>query len=173
MHFRGRELHSVDAKGRTSMPSRFREMLQERLPASRASQLVLVPWFGECVRVYPVDVWDEMVEHFESRVQATDWFDAADDVADLRRVIYGAALDVQLDNHGRFVLPKYLRAEVGIEGEVFWSSAGRYLELWDPGRMTQRLTVERAPQLKDALRRLGAPALSAPHGAASAEVADA
>jgi len=155
MHFRGRERHTVDAKGRTSMSARFRELLHDALPAKVANHLVLVPWFGECVRVYPVGVWDRMVDAFEERLSEFDGFDAGEDESDLRRVIYGGAIDVHMDGHGRLVLPKHVREEIGIEREVYWVGAGRFLELWDPDALHARLGGDRATHLRRQLAALG------------------
>lgn len=137
------------------MPARFRDVLDEHLPAKVASQLVLVPWFGECVRVYPLGAWEAKVTAFEDRLGESDSFDAGDDEADLRRLLYGAAIDVQMDGHRRFVLPKYLREEIGIDREVLWVGTGPFLELWDPAALTARLSGDRAAELKRTLASLG------------------
>src|SRR5436309_14031482 len=53
--FRGRYPATVDAKGRVSIPARFREVLGRY----EAGDLVVVP-DGECLEVYPLAEWERM-----------------------------------------------------------------------------------------------------------------
>ncbi|MGB7476940.1 MAG: cell division/cell wall cluster transcriptional repressor MraZ, partial [Polyangiales bacterium] len=51
--FRGRYEHAIDAKGRTSVPSRFREVMT----AHGDSQLVLTTGLDSCLVAYPMAEW--------------------------------------------------------------------------------------------------------------------
>ncbi|TVQ99342.1 MAG: division/cell wall cluster transcriptional repressor MraZ [Deltaproteobacteria bacterium] len=154
MHFRGRERHAVDAKGRTSMPARFREVLFERYPARRASQLVVVPWFEPCLRVFPLDLWERQQDRFDRAFGEDDLFGLDEGESDFRRFVYGSAMDLQLDGTGRLLLSSDLRAHAGIEKEVYWVGLGPLLELWDPGRFTARLSEEQAQGIRERMRRV-------------------
>ena len=60
MMFRGQFKHAIDAKGRTSLPSRFRE----QLASEGDGRLVLTPaLFEPCIDVFPYQAWQE----FEQR----------------------------------------------------------------------------------------------------------
>lgn len=154
MHFRGRERHAVDAKGRTSMPARYREVLQETYPARRAGQLVVVPWFEPCLRVFPLGLWERQQERFDRAFGESDLFGLDEGDSDFRRFVYGSAMDLQLDGNGRLLLAADLREHAGIEGEVYWVGLGPVLELWAPERLRARLGGERAERIRRQMRGL-------------------
>ena len=59
--FRGQFVHSVDAKGRISLPARFRDVLL----ADKDARFVLTPaLFDPCLHLYPMRAWEE----FEQKV---------------------------------------------------------------------------------------------------------
>jgi MraZ protein len=147
MRFFGREKVSVDSKGRTSLPARFRDVLK-RLPDDQSSTLILVPWFSVCLRAYPLPEFERMLDAFETRVAEAEALGQGDDESDLRRLLYGGAMDVQLDAHGRLVLPHTIRKEVGISTEVYWTTGGNYLELWNPERLHAHESVARQETLR-------------------------
>lgn len=143
---------SVDAKGRTSVPARVREQLDEAYPARQARQLVVVPWFDGNLRVYPLPVWEAKQLEFESRFHRDDVF-AMDEVdSDLRRFLYGMAQDLVIDPQGRVLLPQELRDHAGLDREVYWVAMGAMLEIWEPARLQLRFEGERAAALRAALQ---------------------
>ncbi|MEE8574020.1 MAG: division/cell wall cluster transcriptional repressor MraZ, partial [Thermodesulfobacteriota bacterium] len=50
--FRGRYEHTIDGKGRLSVPSKFREVLTEKYDTR-----LVVTTFGECLIAYPNAEW--------------------------------------------------------------------------------------------------------------------
>ncbi|MFT4704854.1 MAG: MraZ protein [Bradymonadia bacterium] len=155
MRFSGRERHTVDAKGRLSMPLRFRETVFEHAKAKDASTLVLVPWFDECIRVFPKTTWAERLNHMEAQLEHVDSFGYSEEESDLRRLIFGMATPVQMDGHGRIVLPVDLREVAQIERDLYWVGIGSCLELWNPDRLTTQLGGDRARTLRKRLSELG------------------
>jgi len=154
--FTGREHHSVDAKGRSSMPSRFRELILESSSGKDAPNLVVIPWFGECVRVYPVNRWRVWIAELETVLSSVDAFGYGEDESDLRRLVYGQAQEVVMDGFGRFMLPQHAREEAGIAGECHWLGLGDFLEMWNPERLDARLLGDNAKRLRARLRELSA-----------------
>lgn len=143
---------SVDAKGRTSVPARFRDVLEETYPAKHARSLIVVPWFDGNLRVFPQPVWDAKQNEFDALFYARDIFalDALD--SDLRRFLYGMALDLPVDAQGRVLLSSDLREHAGIEKEVYWVSVGSMLEIWSPERFHARFASDNATRLREALQ---------------------
>ena len=90
----------------------------------------------------------EELDAFETRVAEAEALGQGDDESDLRRLLYGGAMDVQLDAHGRLVLPHTIRKEVGISTEVYWTTGGNYLELWNPERLHAHESVARQETLR-------------------------
>src|SRR5690625_573087 len=101
IQFRGREKMTVDAKGRTSVPVRFREVLDETYPAKQARQLIVVPWFDGNLRIFPQPVWEEKQDQFDALFHQNDIFALDELDSDLRRFLYCMALDLPIYPHGR------------------------------------------------------------------------
>lgn len=122
--FRGRYEHAIDAKGRTSLPSRFREVLA----ANGESRLVLTTGLDPCLVAYPMKEWTA----FEERLSKLPQFDP--NVAMLRRIYVSGAIDCDLDKLGRLLIPQGLRAHAGLDREALWAGMGRHVELWAKDR---------------------------------------
>ncbi len=142
--FRGQFTHSIDAKGRTSLPSRFRDQL---LSAGEA-RLVLTPaLIDPCVHVFPLQAWEE----FEAKVAALPQFDAR--VVRLRRLYVSAAVDCELDAQGRVLVPPQQRDHAGLQKDVVWAGVGSKAELWAKDRWVSA-TAATADELADLQRQL-------------------
>jgi MraZ protein len=118
--FRGRYEHSIDAKGRTSVPSRFREVML----AQGDSRLVLTTGLDQCLVAYPMSEWLA----FEKRLSELPQFDA--DVVTLKRIYVSGAVECELDKVGRVLIPVGLRKHAGFSREALWAGMGSYIELW-------------------------------------------
>ena len=147
--FRGQFTHSIDAKGRTSLPSRFRESLGGEDADQR---LVLTPaLFDPCIHVFPFSAW----EVFESRVAEMSQFDP--NVVRLRRLYVSAAVDCDLDKQGRVLVPAAMREHAGLAREVVWAGVGNKAELWATERWVNatKMAVEDWDNLKRAMAGWG------------------
>lgn len=125
--FRGRYEHALDAKGRTSLPSRFREVLAER-GGDAGPRLVLTTGLDPCLVAYPMDEWLA----FEERLAAFPQFDPT--VAMLRRIYVSGAIECELDKLGRLLIPQSLREHADLGRNVLWAGMGRHVELWSKER---------------------------------------
>jgi MraZ protein len=125
--FKGRYVHAVDAKGRTSLPSRFREILEGRGDL----RLVITAGLDNCLVAYPHAEWTA----FEARVSALPQFDPA--VKKIMRLYVSGAVDCEVDKLGRVLIPSDLREEAQLGREVLWAGMGQYLELWDNARFSK------------------------------------
>ncbi|MFW6050319.1 MAG: division/cell wall cluster transcriptional repressor MraZ [Myxococcota bacterium] len=118
--FRGRYEHSIDAKGRTSLPSRFREVLA----ANGESRLVITTGLDACLVAYPMGEWLS----FEERLSALPQFDPS--VAMLRRIYVSGAVECDVDKVGRVLIPQTLRDHADLKRDALWAGMGRHVELW-------------------------------------------
>ena len=118
--FRGRYEHSIDAKGRTSVPSRFREVMAAR----GDSKLVLTTGLDTCLVAYPMAEWLA----FEQRLAELPQFDA--DVVTLKRIYVSGAVECELDKVGRVLIPVGLRKHARLNKDALWAGMGSYIELW-------------------------------------------
>jgi len=118
--FRGRYEHSIDAKGRTSVPSRFREVMIAR----GDSKLVVTTGLDICLVAYPMAEWLA----FEKRLSELPQFDA--DVVILKRIYVSGAVECEVDKVGRILIPAALRKHAGLSRDALWAGMGSYVELW-------------------------------------------
>jgi MraZ protein len=119
--FRGHFEHAIDAKGRTSLPSRFRDVLA---PTGDA-RLVLTPSpFDACLHLFPMKAWEE----FEAKIAALPQFEP--NVIKLRRVYVSAAVECEVDKQGRVLVPNSLRDHAMLKKDVLWAGMGQMVELW-------------------------------------------
>ena len=125
--FRGRYEHAIDSKGRTSLPSRFREVLVARGDV----RLVITTGLDPCLVAYPLQEW----EAFEARLSKLPQFDES--VTLLRRVYVSGAVECEFDKLGRILIPASLRQHAGLKRELIWAGMGQNLELWAKKRFEQ------------------------------------
>lgn len=130
--FRGSHEHSIDAKGRTSLPARFRDVLAAR----GESRIVITTAFDACLDAYAMREW----EIFEERLAEKPQFD--DRLKLLRRHYVGKAIECEVDKLGRLLLPSDLREWAGLTRSVLWVGVGRRIELWSPERFQAENVVD-------------------------------
>ena len=140
--FRGQFLHTVDAKGRISLPARFRDVLL----ADDKARFVLTPaLFDPCLHLYPMRAWEE----FEQKVSELPSLDP--NAVRFRRMYVSAAVECELDKAGRVLVPPHLRERAELDkSEALWAGMGRILELWSRARWDAALTM--SPADRDSFR---------------------
>ena len=145
--FRGRYQHTIDPKGRLSIPAKFRDVLARY----EGADLVVVP-DGECLEVYPVAEWERM----ESKLREQSRFSA--EVREISRLYVSRARDVALDGAGRILLSPDIRREAALDKNVTIVGGGLdKFEVWDRGRFDEyeRTGQPKLPSLYDKLSQLG------------------
>lgn len=126
--FRGRYEHSVDDKGRLSIPSRFREIL-----ARRRQRVLILTDFDSCVAAYPLDEWRQLEERI--RKQST----LQKDVRAFLRLFYSGATESPVDGQGRILVPPHLRERAGVTREVMIIGVLNKIEIWSKARWEEFL----------------------------------
>ena len=121
MVFRGGPVLTLDAKGRITVPTRWRDMIM----AGAQGQLVIAKAPARCLSVFPLPKW----QNFEASLLELTAEDAA-----WRRFFIGSATDVEIDSASRMLIPPELRAWAGLEEKVKLMGVGPHLELWDMAR---------------------------------------
>ena len=95
--FHGTFEHTLDAKHRLTVPSKFR--------AALAGHVVLVKAVDRCVSVYPEATYSALTE---AALAGLNPF--SPEARELKRMFFGNALDVELDSAGRVMVPpRFLR----------------------------------------------------------------
>ncbi|MBI3764532.1 MAG: division/cell wall cluster transcriptional repressor MraZ [Chloroflexi bacterium] len=116
--FTGEHAHSIDDKGRLTIPARFRAALAEGCYISRG--------FGHINHLLIYAKAD-----FEAVAAKADKFSLTDPKSlDLWLWFYGQALEDVPDGQGRIMVPQFLREHAGLNGEVRIVGIGRYIAVW-------------------------------------------
>lgn len=129
--FRGATKLTVDDKGRLVMPTRHRDRLREQC----AGQLVITVDRDQCLLIYPLPEW----ELIERKLMALPSLQPQ--ARRLQRLMVGHATDIQLDAHGRLLLPAELREFAGLNRHAMLIGQGARFELWDEARWMERRDV--------------------------------
>ncbi|MFI5331726.1 MAG: division/cell wall cluster transcriptional repressor MraZ [Desulfobaccales bacterium] len=131
IEFSGRHFHSMDNKGRVSIPSRYREILVEL----QDRQLVITNYFqrktqdgvaGEIhyLRAFPTAAWQEYIEA-QKPIFAKN--------INLRRFITGGKEECPLDRQGRILISPSLRDFAQLSRDLILVGMTNWFEIWDRG----------------------------------------
>jgi len=119
--FRGQFAHTIDAKGRVSLPARFRDGLL----AGGDPRFILTPaLFEPCLHLYALRGWEEL----EEKIAGLPSFDP--NIVRFRRLYVSAAIECELDKAGRVLVPPTLRERAALAKDALWAGMGKTIELW-------------------------------------------
>ncbi len=110
------------------IPTRYRERLGER----GESRLVVTIDSDRCLLIYPLPDWEEI----ESKLLRLPSLN--DHTRRLMGLMVGHATDIELDGHGRLLLPPTLREFAHLERNAMLIGQGNRFELWDEQRWNER-----------------------------------
>lgn len=125
--FFGEYQHSLDAKGRLILPSKFRDPFE---PGAYVTKLVdgcLAVWTEEEFQQRTAEMLDKARRGPNERMAMRAWA--------------AGAAEVKPDKQGRIALPTPLREFAGLTADVMVTGAINHVELWDVERWR---TVESA-----------------------------
>ncbi len=127
--FRGAAKVTLDDKGRTVMPTRFRDHIVNEAQG----KLVVTLGLEKCLQIYPQPAWEQV----ERALMELPTLIPQSQL--LQRLIVGYATELELDGHFRFLLPPELRSVAKLERQVMLVGQGNRIELWDEARWNEQL----------------------------------
>lgn len=116
--FQGGNALTLDAKGRMSIPARYRDALL----AEEQGRLTLTRHPDGCLMLYPRSAWEAKRQQIAALPAVA---------RPLQRLLLGSAQDVEMDGAGRILVAPELRVAAGLEREVMLLGLGGSFELWD------------------------------------------
>lgn len=137
--FLGEYQHTLDAKGRLSLPAKFR--------AEMTGRLVVAKGLEGCLYVSSADSY----ERFLSQLTETGDFDPK--FRQVRRFFTSGAVDTELDSAGRVIIPAVLRDYAKLDREVAVIGNGDRIELWD-AQIWASYNGETTDRIEDVTREL-------------------
>jgi MraZ protein len=123
--FLGQYQHSLDEKGRLTIPARFRELLDKGAYVTQG--------FDKNLMVMSPSAFEQVYERITS-VSLTD-----PSARLLRRLILSNAYPVEVDKAGRILVPQSHRQFLGLDGEAMVVGQGEYFEIWLPSDWDQQV----------------------------------
>ena len=122
--FRGSFEHTLDAKGRLSLPSKFRDVL-----AGKGDSRLILTHFtmagARCLDVYPMDAWQQLEEKVQSRPRFEE------EVLRFETFYLGPAHECAVDGQWRILIPPTLRKFASLQRDVVLVSAVEKFRIWD------------------------------------------
>ncbi len=122
--FRGRYQHTIDVKGRLSIPSKFRDKVLH----SHGGQLILIKdLVDRCIAAYTPDGWEDLTLKIQKASSL------AEEVKAFRRLMFSEAEDCIIDRQGRILIPPRLREYASLEKDVLVAGVeNNKIEFWNP-----------------------------------------
>lgn len=108
--------HTVDAKGRLIIPSKFRETLGE--------EFVVTKGMDGCLFVYANKDWTD----FEQKLTSLPLINK--EARQFARFFLAGAAQVELDKQGRILVPANLRTFAGLDKDIVLVGVGSRIEIW-------------------------------------------
>lgn len=116
--FLGEHEHTIDDKGRLTLPAKLR--------APFAAGIVLTRGLDKCVYAFTPDRWRALRDE---RLASIDPFSI--EGRKIRRYMFTGAAEAQLDRQGRVPIPAPLANYAGIGKDVVVAGVDDHLEIWD------------------------------------------
>jgi len=132
MVFFGEYLVSFTAPGRVVIPKKIRELLT-------GDSFIVTKGFDYCLAGYDKNDWEERSLSL-TQVSLLDRTDI-----DKRRALFSSTMYIEIDNQGRFVIPKTLLQFAHLTNKVLIVGVGDHFELWNP----EKWESYQSQQLKD------------------------
>lgn len=122
--FKGRDIYSVDAKGRVNIPAKMRKSMSP--DANDTFVVTRGPDDEPCIYAYPLDEWKK----FEENLKELNQFNEQDRFF-VRTLLYWAD-EVTFDGQFRIMIPKALMDFTRIEKNALILGAMDHIEIWNP-----------------------------------------
>ena len=114
--FMGEHQHSIDDKGRLTIPSKFREAL--------GATFIVTRGLDNCLFIYPMSEWSIL----EQKLKALPLMKS--DARAFTRFFFSGATECELDKQGRVNLPKHLCEYAKLDKECMVLGVSSRVEIW-------------------------------------------
>lgn len=123
--FLGEYRHSIDQKGRLTLPARYRQLLENGGYITQGLDRNLMVW------------QKESFEKLATQISSKSITDPS--VREFSRMFFGDAERIEWDGSGRILLPQFLRERHTLDGEVVIKGSGNYFEIWQPEQWSKQM----------------------------------
>ena len=139
--FMGEYNHTVDAKGRLIVPSKFRDQLGD--------EFVVTKGLDGCLFVYSSEEWKLIETNFREVSQFSK------EARKFARFFFAGATVCEVDKQGRVLLPAVLREFAGIEKEIISAGVVNHIEIWSKERWQETSEYDDVEEIAEHMASLG------------------
>lgn len=139
--FMGEYNHTVDAKGRLIVPSKFRENLGD--------EFVVTKGLDGCLFVYDNNEWTA----FEEKLKTLPLTNK--EARQFVRFFLAGAASLEVDKQGRILLPANLREFAGLDKEAVLIGVASRIEIWSKERYEGAVSYEDVDEIAEHMTELG------------------
>ena len=133
--------HTIDAKGRLSMPSKLRRDMGEAF--------IVTKGLDGCLFAFSQDEW----KNFETKLKALPLSDK--NARNFVRFFLAGATECEIDKQGRFLIPSNLREAGKLEKEAVIIGVGTRIEIWNKEIWTSKDEEISADEIAENMTMLG------------------
>ena len=139
--FMGEYNHTIDTKGRLTIPSKFREVLGD--------DFVVTKGLDGCLFVYDNKEWNAFEEKLKSLPLTNK------EARQFARFFLAGAAEVEVDKQGRILVPNILREFAQISRDVVLIGVASRIEIWSKERFEGIATFEDMDEIAEHMAELG------------------
>jgi MraZ protein len=115
--FIGEYVYSIDEKKRLAIPVKFRKDLGKIAIVTRGLE--------ECLFLYPQSEWKKLVDKLKKLPLSQS------DARGFVRLMLSGAMEINIDNLGRILIPDYLKDYAKLKKRVVLTGVLNRIEIWD------------------------------------------
>lgn len=125
--------------GRVAFPKKLRELMGD--------VLIVTVGYEKSLMVVSKNRWEEIIKPLEAKPFMDN------PTRDTYRYLLGQAIEVILDDQGRFVVPDYMREYAALSNEAVFLGLGKYVEIWskEEWQTHQSFLIKNSSQIADSL----------------------
>ncbi len=141
--FIGEYTYSIDEKKRLAIPAKFRQVLGRKAIVTRG--------LDQCLFLYPVKEWGNLAKKLAQLPLSQS------DARGFARLMLTGAMEAEIDNLGRILVPDYLKNYAFLKKKVVIAGVYNRIELWDEIKWQQykKKTETAVGDIAERLKELG------------------
>lgn len=141
--FLGEYQYSIDDKKRLAIPLKFRQALGKKAVITRG--------LDSCLFLFPIKDWQTFA------IKLSQMPLAQADARGFARMMLAGAMEVNIDNLGRILVPDYLKQCAGLTKKTIIAGLFNRIEIWDEAKwqVYKEKTEKEAGDIAERLKELG------------------
>ena len=138
--FMGEYNHTIDAKGRLIIPSKFREQLGEAFVITKGND--------GCLSIYTKEAWETFLEGIKRMPNNKI-------TRQYVREFVSSAEEIETDKQGRALIPALLREHAGLEKDVVLAGVIDKIEVWDKTKWDDETNCDNIDDISEQMAEYG------------------